>query len=442
MSVPGFRSSLTFVAVLSASALTSNAWAAPAPDAAQDKDQAAAASPADGTKLLILPYQPILRSVAQNKVKQATEFLAKELGNTEGLQVIMGGVATSQDSDASLEQAMAHVKAADEAEKAKNIPMAIELTRKAIAEMEKNAAAVTDVAPYVDAHHRLARALMWTGADAKAKAAMETAARLSPNYELSSSEYSRMYRRWFVDIAKKIVRERPGELLVKSGLPGAAVKLDGREMDVAPVLIQRIVPGKHLITAQVDGVPPFGAVVTVKANKQTEFAANFKGVLGGVEVGDVTDAIAKNELPAKIVKKAVQAGKNVGAEFVVVGGLAKDRVGNDLNVHTFLVKVADAKIKALDPVDFDSEMLTAESDVIRVVRQVDAAVKDFGDAQPMVAMIESRTSGFSRTTLNKVSGQPARPNTQIRRDPKVKKGRRRVFRALEGASIRIKDEEE
>ena len=59
---------------------------------------------------------------------------------------------------------------------------------------------------------------------------------------------------------------------------------------------------------------------------------DFAGVLGGVEVGDVADAIARNELPKTAVAKAIQAGKNAGAKFVVAGGLANDRVGNDLNV--------------------------------------------------------------------------------------------------------------
>ena len=435
MSVLGLRCAL--VSVLAVLPFTSVA-AEPAP---AQNNGATAASPAKGVKLLVLPYQPILRSVAQAKVKQATEYLTKELGNTAGLQVMKGGVATSQSSGASLDQANAAQKLATEAEANKDIVKAVGLWKKTIAEFEKNASAMTDFTPYVEAHHRLARAQMWTGNDKAAKTTMNVVARMAPNFQLNPAEYSRMYRRWFLDVAKNAARDRVGELLVKSAVPGAEVQLDGRTMDVAPVLIRSILPGKHMVTARVEGVPPFGAVVIVRAKKKTEFSVDFAGILGGSEVGDVTDAIAANALPAKAVQKAVAAGKNAGAKFVVAGGLSRDRVGNDINVHTFIVKVDGGQIKKLNPVDFDSDMLTAESDVIRVVRQVEAAVKDFGPAQAKIAMIESRTAGFAQTTLNEANGAPPKPTDR----PRVQRrnnGPRRVFKALEGGTIRIKDEEE
>lgn len=446
MSVFGFRFAL--ISALSLSLPLSDARAAgPVAGKTADSeakpaaDAAAPATETNGVKLLVLPYQPILRSVEQKKAKQATDFLTKELANTDGLEVMMGGVATDQKLEASLDAAQEHMKKADEAEAAKNVVKAIEHRQLAIAAYEKNASAIVDVQRYIEAHHLLARALMWSGDDKKAKAMLDVAARLAPTFTLAPEKYSRMYRRWFFETAKQIVRDRPGRLLVRATLPGAAVQLDGRDMDVAPVLIDRVVPGKHLITARVDGVPPFGAVVTIKQKEKNEFVVNFAGVLGGAEVGDVADSIAENKLPAAAVKKAVAAGKNAGAAFVVAGGLARDRINNDLNVHTFVVKVDNGQIKTLNPVDFDSEMLTAESDVIRVVRQVDSAVKKFDQASQMVAMIEKRTSGFAATTLNEVNGAPPRPS-QRQTATRTSNGRRKVFRALGGSTIRIRDEEE
>ncbi|MEM7676954.1 MAG: PEGA domain-containing protein, partial [Myxococcota bacterium] len=240
-----------------------------------------AAGAESGAKVLVLPYQPILRSVAQKKVKQATEYLAKELDNTDGISVLRGGVASTTSNKASLATVEMMIAQAGEAEAAKDIERAVTRWRAALASYEKNASALEDITPYLVAHHRLARALMWKGSDDEARAIMATAACLAPNFELSSGEYSRLYRRWFFEIAKDVVRERPGELMVKSALPGASVSLDGRAMDVAPVLISRVLPGKHIVTAKVDGVPPFGAVVQVKAAGQTEFVLDFAGVLGG-----------------------------------------------------------------------------------------------------------------------------------------------------------------
>ena len=106
-----------------------------------------------------------------------------------------------------------------------------------------------------------------------------------------------------------------------------------------------------------------------------------------------------------------------------------------------MFNVDNGQVKALNAVDFDSEMLTADSDVIRVVRQVNSAVKNFGSATTMVARIEKRTGGFATTTLNQVSGAPEAPSRRrtVRRQDN---GPRKVFKALEGGTIRIKDEEE
>ncbi|MEO1338560.1 MAG: hypothetical protein AAFV29_23155, partial [Myxococcota bacterium] len=364
----------------------------------------------------------------------------KELANTDGIHVIRGGVARAGSNEASIAAARKQVEQANAAETAKDIRRAIEHWRSAIASYEKNAAALDDITPYFKAHHRLARALMWIGQDDEARATMSLAARLAPNFALPSQTYSRLYRRWFFEAAQSVVRERPGALQIRSALPGAAVKLDGRTMDVAPVLIDRVLPGKHIITARVDGVPPFGAVVMVEADGKTAFALDFAGVVGGAAVGDVADAIAQNELSKAAVAQAVKAGKNADAAFVVVSGLAKDRVGNDLNAHTFVVNVATGGIQRLSPLDFDSELLTAESDVIRVVRQVENAIKNFEPSAQGATTIEKRTSGLASSTLNRVSGAPPRPSQQ--RAQSQSRGPRKVFRALEGGTIRIKDEEE
>ncbi len=427
-----------FASAIGVALLTSATAASAAPDPVPDEQRGSTAT--EPVAVLVLPYQPILRSVPQAKVKQATEYLLKELKATEGLRVLQGGVATSQGAPASLEAAVKHKNQALEAETAKKIKQAIHHHREAIAAFEKNASALQDASVYIRTHHELARALMWSGADDDAKATIDVAARLDPSFELKPDQYSRLYRAWFFAAAQKVVRERPGALMVKSALPGATVQLDGRPMDVAPVLIDRVVPGKHLVTASVDGVPPFGIVVTVESRKRSELGLDFAGVLGGLEVGDVTDAVARNELPREAVAQAAQAGENARAEYVVAGGLANDRVGNDLNVHTFVVRVADRRVMSLNPVDFDSELLTAESDVIRVVRQVAAAIEEFSDASTSIAVIEKRTSGFARTTLNQVNGAPEPPSR--RAAARRSTGPRKVFKALEGGTIRIQDEEE
>lgn len=397
-----------------------------------------AAAEKSGDKVLVLPYQPIFRSVEQKKVATATNLLNKELGQKDGLVIIRGAVANgSGATPPTLDAVKAALAAAEKAEASRDIEAAITARRDVIAQMEKSAGALEDPEDYILAHHQLARALMWAAQDAPAKKVLDEAARMGPSFELPVKEYSRLYRRWFRDIAKKVVDDKRGELFVKSGLPGAKVFLDGREMDVAPVLLQKTVPGKHLLTAMVDGVPTYGGVVDVKSGKKTTFTVSFGGSVGGDSVGDVADAIAANALPSSAVKSAVQAGKAAGAKFVVAGGMAKDE--DHFNVHTMVVDVNKASVKHLKVVDFDLELLTAEADVFQIVAAVDEAVKKF-DGAPSLKTIENRIR--SQSTINEVDASPAKVERRRKKVKTDKDGKRRVFKPLKGGSIIIKDEEE
>jgi len=409
----------------------------PAAATAAAPEAAAAEAPAPaGPKLLILPYQPIFRTVDQDKAAKATEYLGKSM--SEEIVVIRGGVADAGAKAPSLEAAMAAAKAAETAEANKDINAAIQQRRLVLSAMEANASALENAEQYVIAQHYLARALMWSGADADAKHVLADAARMNPAQPLKPEEFSRLYRKWFVKIAKKVVKEKPGELLVKSVLPGAAIAWDGREMDVAPVLLQQAVPGKHLLGAIVDGVPAYKAIVEVKSGKKTEYRVTFGGTKGGVEVGEVTDAISTNSMSKAAVKAAVKAGQNAGAEYVIAGGMSK---GEDhFKMHTFVVEVKSSKMQPLDVVKFDLDLLTAEADVIRIARQVENAMKKFDAPKPMIAMIDRGVR--SSRTVNKVDARPDTSGLTSRSRRKVKKknGTRVIFKAIKGGKIKIKDD--
>ncbi len=385
-------------------------------------------------KLLVLPYQPIFRTVGQDQASLATEYLSTSM--SEDVLVIRGGTAIEGGTAPSLESAAKAAEAAEAAEAQKDMATAIANRRKVLAAMEANASALETADQYVVAQHYLARALMWSGADAAAKTVLADAARMNPSLPLKAEEFSRLYRKWFLKIAKKVVKEKPGELLVKSVLPGTTIEWDGRQMDVAPVLLQKAVPGKHLLGAFVKGVPAYKAIVEVKSGTKTAYRVTFGGTTGGVEVGEVTEAISINNLTKATVKAAVKAGKNAGASYVVAGGMSK---GEDhFKVHTFMVDVKTGKMQPLDVVKFDLDLLTAEADVIRIARQIETAMKAFSAPKPMIAMIDARVR--SKKTINKVDARPDTSGfTKRKRRATKRKGPRKVLRAVKGGTIRIKD---
>lgn len=421
----------TFVAAAAAILATAQPLgAAPGNEAAD-----AAGTGKDGRKVLVLPYQPIYRSVAQKKVQTATDLLNKELSQKEGIVVIRGAVAEDKGQSASLDGANKFLNEAERAEAERRIDDAIEARKKSIEAMEKNAGAIEDAEDYLLATHLLARALMWAARDKEAKEVLNVVARMDPNFELPPAQFSRLYRKWFKSVAAEVIRERPGKLLVKSSIPGAKISMDGREMDVAPVLLKKVVPGKHLIIAELEGVPTSGAVVEVSSKGKDEYTVSFGGTMGGDAVGRVAEAVAQNELPKKAVQSAVKAGRDASAKFVVLGGLARQE--NHFRVHTFVVDVDKSSVKPLDPVNFDIELLTAESDVLRVVRSVEDAIANFSGGKPNVNRIENSIK--VQSTVNEVV---AAPSFQRVKKKKKKNGKRRVFKALKAGTIKIKDEEE
>jgi len=147
------------------------------------------------TPVLVLPYEGVYRSVPQEMLDAATRLLQKEMDAQDGLQVIRGAVAGVDVEVPSLEPAKGASAGADEAETARDVAAAITRRQSAIAAFEKNAGALEDALPYVQAHHELARTQMLAGDDAAAKATIEVAARLAPVLDLDPRRFPRLYRR-------------------------------------------------------------------------------------------------------------------------------------------------------------------------------------------------------------------------------------------------------
>lgn len=241
------------------------------------------------------------------------------------------------------------------------------------------------------------------------------------------------------------MKEKRGEILVESTLPGAAVELDGREMDVAPVVLEKVLAGRHLVVARLEGVPPFGAMVEVNAGKQTKVVAAYAKTAGGSDVGRAAEAVSRNEIPKDAVESAARAGKQVGADFVVLGAMVRNQNDDKFRVHTFLVSVAAPSVVAMEQISFDLDFLTAESDVLRIVRSIQTAMEGKTKGNPAIAKIDDRVRGSS--TVNRVDASPdllaaARAKERRRGPEKTKDGKRPVFRPLKGGSLVIKDEEE
>lgn len=410
--------------------------ATPAPAAAEE----APAPKPNATRILVLPYQAIYRSVPQKKLASASELLFKELGQKDDVVIVKGAVNTgAEQKGPSLDGATAAAADAEKAEAERRIDDAIASWQKAVLAMEANAGALTDATAYLAAQHRLARAFMWSGRDKEAQDTLAVVARMAPAHELNKAEYSRLYRRWHTEATQAFAKERPAQITVSSALPGARVTLDGRPMpETAPLLLDKVVAGKHLVLVEVPEVTPYGAVVNVAAGGNVQLRATFGNTLGGSSVGQVTDAIAENAIPTAAVDGAAAAGKAAEAKFVIFGAMAKD--DDKFRVHTFAVDVTTAKVAKLDAVAFDLDLLTAEADVLKIANAVHGVIAAFPAGDRQIAQVEPRIR--SQNTVTKVDASPEMVASRATEGPKKEKGPRQVLKALKGGKVTIKDEED
>jgi len=382
--------------------------------AAQDKaPEAKPSAPSEGTTtVLVIPYQPIYRSAKQSKANTATEYLNRELDTKKTVKVLRAGIAIEGQSKPSLSAVDEALEAAKSAEQAHRIEEAIGHRRRAIVAMAENASALESAEDFIVAHHELARALFWASKDQEAQEVLRVAAGMAPNMELPADAYSRLYRARFGELRDELRSSPRAELLVRSVIPGAEISIDGRPTDTAPVRLVKILPGKHIIGAKAEGVDPSRMVVEVK--DEGEVTIGFGRTVGGASVSRVADAIAENALPTPALQAAQQAGREAQASYVVLGGLAKDV--DHFNVHTFVLDVGSGKVSTLEVTQFDLDLLTAASDVLRVVLGVEKALDGFEGTETAVRTIEPQIRPTQ--VVNEVDGSPDLARRTVERKPK------------------------
>ncbi|MBK8012716.1 MAG: PEGA domain-containing protein [Deltaproteobacteria bacterium] len=396
---------------------------------------------AERVRLLLVPALPIYRAIEQAKADTVTELFAKELEATGNLVVVRAGVAKTEATPSDASSIRALRAEAEAKERDNDIVLAIAARQKVIQEMLEHAEAQEGDSDLVLAFHELARAQMWAGQDAEAQATLLQAARMSPSFSVPPAQFSRLYQAWFARAAAEALTLKRGQLVVRSVIPGARIALDGRTLGVAPIHINDVIAGKHFISAMGEGVRSIAHAVEIAPERATEFVATFGDTVGGRSVGPLSDALMDNQITAQTVADAVAAGKQEDAAFVALAGITKDE--ERMHVHGYVVDVSTARIRPLDVVALDLDLLTAESDILRMVRGVAKQIRERGEGKTEVGKIDPRA--IHANIVSEVSAKRAESGAEsVGRPGKTGKerGPRKVYGPLNRGSVSIKDDDE
>jgi hypothetical protein len=171
-----------------------------------------------------------------------------------------------------------------------------------------------------------------------------------------------MFRNTAETIRKKLLLKRRGEVEVVANEEGAAVFFDGRKVGTTPILLKELVPGDHFIRVEKEGLQPWAGKVTVVSTQRRRVLA----ALGGVKkatgpLGEIAEGIRMNRLSPEVLKLAAAQGKQIGADYVVLGGVAK--LGGNYKVGSFLLKVKNQELCPLPEIQFDPDLLGASVEV-------------------------------------------------------------------------------
>jgi tetratricopeptide (TPR) repeat protein len=336
-------------------------------------------STGNAAKVLVLPYQPMGKSVPPELTEQATVVIAKEMAQG-GLTIIRADdvaeaaakpTATRRTQDAPTGDPAAGNKAEELISRAKDFVeesefnKAIKELKDAVRLLEENGDAVADLRLLPEAYLQLGVAHFRNGDEDEADEMLNKAVHLDPERTLDAADYPPIFIRVF-DRARFNVLRRPRAMIEVKASKGAQVLFDGRNMGKAPVHLKEALPGNHWIRVERPGEPVQVKKISVKGSRTivVEFeGGESSGADASPGVG-VLGAIAGNELGKDQVAQLKAAGSRAGADFVMIGGIFKTDTA--WNLRTLYISVKDGSVGRLADIAFDLDMLSAEIEVYKL----------------------------------------------------------------------------
>lgn len=362
-------------------------------------------------RVLVVPFVPVRGEVDARAAEAVTAYVVGAFSDSVDAVRADAAAAAPPSAPSTLAKRIAEAEALEDA---RNIEAAIAARQSVVEAIHAGAAGPEAALRLAEALHALARAQMWAGADAAARATLAEAVRVQGDLRPDARAYSRLYRRWVSEAIAEARAAPRGLLTVDASVPGARVELDGRDLGAAPVVAKGVVVGRHLVRVHAPGRPASLAAVDVRATGDNRHVAALGALVGGETVASVAADLRANTLAPKTVEAARAAGRHAAAERVLVAGLVK----NDLKirVRAALVDVGSGHVQVLEPLDLDEGLLTAEADVLRLARAAEAGITKPTPVGAIAKLDRTRALGAVART---VSGAPVLPTrTKSVRTPK------------------------
>ncbi len=160
-----------------------------------------------------------------------------------------------------------------------------------------------------------------------------------------------------------------GRILVNANVPGASIRLNGKNVGNVPLQLNQLYSGKHLISVLKDGFEPYTTEVIIN-EKQHDIQV--QAVLGGAGKGNravVAASLWENTFPAQAIAHLSELSQEYQSNFAITGGIAKSKLGYE--IFPVFINVNDKNVFALEKRIIDTDMLSADSEAYRLAVQVE-----------------------------------------------------------------------
>ncbi len=385
-------------------------------------------------KIYVFPYQPVFKGVPKEVTSQAGDLLKNEIKQSSEVQLQKGpifipeAVASSVKplSDKDLKKASQLYKKGVKQYESLQLQKAHKSFSAALKKYESSLALLKDFEPVVDTLLMLSVCNYRLDKENEGAKMLVKVIRLRPALVLDPAKYPPMFRNTMNSIRKRLLRKTRGELEVVANTDGATVFFDGKKVGTSPILLKDLVPGEHYLRVEKQGLQTFASKVVIMPTKKVRVAA----VLGGVKkatgpLGKMAEGIRSNTITVSVLNTIRKQGKEIGADFMVVGGIAK--VGQNYKIGSYLVNIHKGTVCPMQKIEFDPDLLGASVEVFNMAS--DMVKKIEGCPNPIKAPFRVvQTAVKKKTRIKAVAVGPAVPppetlkNTKAKTAPIPKKG--------------------
>jgi hypothetical protein len=267
----------------------------------------------------------------------------------------------------------------------------------AVTSYEKAASVLESPTPLIEAWLGLAEVAARQAQDDETKRCFAVVVAYNPELELDRKRFPGLFVTTHRKVRDQLLKgPRAGVFVDESGT-GAAVTVDGRQAKSAPARITGLLPGAHLVRALREGLPAWGAVVTVEAEAEAEATAS-PGFLEKGRKGPADD-LSRNRLSPEAAGVVAEAARQQELKAGVVGVVSKD--GGRAVVQLVYVDAASGKTALLPATAFSPSLLDVGIEALksrgRMEELATADAPAVQDADEEEALIEGARAGAAVT---------------------------------------------